>query len=241
MENFSSGSDYQHVYHKGLISRFGEPAYRSWMFDIHIEKNGDDEVEISTESPLRRDKLIQRFKPDLHDEWNRLVSPTKKFSITVRQKQKLSRHAQSVDSQAHGNGAAGDLFGASASSRTARGEGGKAAKEFGGLDQIASPLDARSTFDAFAVDDTNRIAHAAARRVFAEGAPNNLIYIHGPSGVGKTHLLHAIGHEWRAKKRRGRLRLSYSIGPGQWVRGCCLVEFNSVIAQGPFIATPAAN
>jgi len=202
MENFSGDSDQFQIYRKGLISRFGEPAFRSWMFDIHVEKKGDDEVEVSTESPLRRDTLIQRFKPGMHDEWNRLVAPTKKFSISVRQKEKLSRHAQSVNSAAR-PGDVTDLFGAAVNSPLAKTDGGKPAKKFYGLNELASQLDARSTFEAFAVDDTNRIAHAAARQVFVEGAPHNLIYIHGNSGVGKTHLLHAIGHEWRQRHGAG--------------------------------------
>ena len=202
MENFSGDNDHLLIYRKGLISRFGEPAYRSWMFDINVERNGDDEVEISTESPLRRDTLIQRFKPGMHDEWNRLVAPTKKFSISVRQKEKLSRHAKSVNGGGESRAAA-DLFGKPVSAKAAKTGGGKPDKQFYGLSDIASPLDARSTFETFAVDDTNRIAHAAARQVFVEGTPHNVIYIHGPSGVGKTHLLHAIGHEWRQRNGAG--------------------------------------
>jgi chromosomal replication initiator protein len=62
---------------------------------------------------------------------------------------------------------------------------------------LVSPLDERSTFESFAVDDSNRVAHAAARQVFVKDAHADVIYIHGPSGVGKTHLLHAVGNAWR--------------------------------------------
>jgi chromosomal replication initiator protein len=68
-----------------------------------------------------------------------------------------------------------------------------------------APLDSRLTFESFIVGRSNALAHAAADRV--AHAPNgqviyNPLYIHAGVGLGKTHLLHAIGHEMRAQGRR---------------------------------------
>jgi chromosomal replication initiator protein len=66
-------------------------------------------------------------------------------------------------------------------------------------------FDPRLTFANFLVGDTNRIAHNAARAI-AEGGPMrfNPLFIHGPTGQGKTHLLHAIGHGYMARKPHAR-------------------------------------
>lgn len=59
----------------------------------------------------------------------------------------------------------------------------------------SAPLDPRLTFDQFVVGRPNEFAYAAARRV-AESAETlyNPLFLYGPVGHGKTHLMHSIAH-----------------------------------------------
>jgi len=69
-------------------------------------------------------------------------------------------------------------------------------------------LNARYTFDTFVVGKSNEFAHAASRAVAEQPSKAyNPLFLYGGVGMGKTHLMHAIGHT--IKQRNPAARLSY--------------------------------
>jgi chromosomal replication initiator protein len=76
------------------------------------------------------------------------------------------------------------------------------------FDSVDHQLNPRYTFDTFVVGASNQFAHAASQAVAeAPSKAYNPLYLYGGVGMGKTHLMQAIGH--MVKARNPALRLTY--------------------------------
>lgn len=76
-------------------------------------------------------------------------------------------------------------------------------------------LNPKNTFDAFVPGPSNQMAFAAATSIAEQpNSPYSPLFLFGPAGLGKTHLLHAIAHD--ALKHRPDLRILY-MSSEQWV------------------------
>jgi chromosomal replication initiator protein len=102
-----------------------------------------------------------------------------------------------------------DLENAEAETRRSSAAAAAAAEEeaeAGALGSVA--LDQRFTFDRFVVGKPNELAHAAARRVAEDPEVMfNPLFLYGGVGLGKTHLMHAIG--WRVQEMHPGRKILY--------------------------------
>ncbi|CAN5872943.1 hypothetical protein BH20ACT6_BH20ACT6_15790 [soil metagenome] len=72
---------------------------------------------------------------------------------------------------------------------------------------VESRLNPKYVFESFVIGSSNRFAHAAANACAeAPGKAYNPLLVYGESGLGKTHLLHAIGHYVRSLYSGARVR-----------------------------------
>jgi chromosomal replication initiator protein len=81
-----------------------------------------------------------------------------------------------------------------------QGKSSKTQRPFIGNVPLATTFQTSQTFENYVLAPFNRFAFAAAKDVCQDAnAAFNPLFIEGPPGLGKTHLLHAIGNDWQAK------------------------------------------
>ncbi len=194
-ENSASSAGLEHLWEKTLEqarNELGETCVAQWIFPVKlVEINGDSAV-LAAPTGFLADWVERNYSRQL-------------LRILREQKPKIKRINFTIEP---GLGGGADVAAPNGRDRTADnlGKNGSLPAEEGILQ--SAPLDPRFTFDSFVVGKPNELAHAAARRV-AESADAafNPVFLYGGVGLGKTHLMHAIG--WHLKQTRPDCRVLY--------------------------------
>jgi len=80
-----------------------------------------------------------------------------------------------------------------------------------GVEIVGGRLNPDSTFETFVVGKSNQLAKAAAQQVAENpGRAYNPLFIYGGVGLGKTHLMHAVGHAIQARNPQARIAYVHS-------------------------------
>ncbi len=163
-------------------------AYLSGITPVSIE---DGEIVLGVPNTLIRDRVESRFLGLIQDT----VTGTVGRDLVV-QLEVVSPRPQTAEEVLAANRVEASLAPSSAEPLYARRDASYPTSPAGGSGHLESPvLDPRYTFDTFVIASSNRFAHAAAQSVAESPAQSyNPLFIYGDAGLGKTHLLHAIGN-----------------------------------------------
>ena len=178
-----------------LRREFGEEAYQSWLKPMTARGVEQGRVVLSVPTRFMRDWVVAQYGDRLRKLWGAENPSVDDVEIVVRSEQPCD--AVGPQGATTSPGMVTGPLPALATSATPPGAG-RAALTPRRTDDISAPLDPRFTFEAFVVGKPNEFAYAAARRVAeADDVPFNPLFLYGGVGLGKTHLLHAIGWEIR--------------------------------------------
>ncbi len=171
--------------------------YETWLRDTALVDVDEQRFRIAVPNGFAKDWLETRYRSLISQTLARIVgySVQVEFLINTPVDERGAAPDPANGSTRHANGSP-NAAGAQVRLEPARvgGEGG------------ATNLNPRYTFANFIVGSANRLAHAASLSVAERpGHAYNPLFLYGGVGLGKTHLMHAIGNQVIAKFPRKRV------------------------------------
>lgn len=184
-----------------------DTAIELWFGDMKIVSFEDNTITFSTDSELKYKIVGEKYLPMVKEGFCKYLG----FDVNV----KLIFTGTPVDlEQIKRQILAGDNKSDQNSDDTDRDEStaeAEAQKKPLTLGSTIAPFNFEYTFDNFIVGNSNKFAYAVCTAVASRPAVDyNPLFIYGPSGLGKTHLLYAITNE--LKKKRPDINVIYIKG-----------------------------
>ena len=165
-----------------LRAQVSEAVWFSTFQDVVALESDQLELRLSAPNNHTRDRIMSRYLPLVRDALDEIGAGARILVVDVEQADPFLD-----DPVVHVAGSS------SAPTSSGRSDDEEAARASLALDLAG--LNPRYTFETFVKGASNQFALAAALRVAeTPGRSYNPLFIYGAAGLGKTHLLHAIGH-----------------------------------------------
>ncbi len=176
----------------------GEVEYRTWLRQMTLGAVEHDEITLYLPTRFLRDWVRSQYGDRLGALWNAEIAAIRRVELMLAPEARgearpsvvATASEPRVPPAVHASAPAVPMPAAAASSAEPRGD-------------LAAPLDPRFSFQGFVVGKPNEFAYACARRVAERpSSPGfNPLFLYGGVGLGKTHLMHAIGLELTSPAR----------------------------------------
>ncbi len=165
--------------------------YETWLKDTALVAVDDNRFRVAVPNGFAKDWLETRYRSLICQTLARVVGYSVNVDFEVREvapSERITDDPAETDAPTEQPARAGSATGAPGKVRLEPGR-------VGGPEGTSVALNARYTFRNFIVGSANRLAHAASLSVAERpGHAYNPLFLYGGVGLGKTHLMHAIGN-----------------------------------------------
>jgi chromosomal replication initiator protein len=164
-----------------LSEKISAEAYQNWFTETRLQQSDGDAISVSVPNEATKEWMEREYAESVHAVIKDLKLPIRQVSYEIS--------SASVTSNSHTD------FNPTVSDNL--------------FQSPVSQLNTRFTFDNFVVGSCNQFAHAAAKAVATMPSRSyNPLFIYGGVGMGKTHLIHAIGRS--LIENYGGMRIVYT-------------------------------
>jgi len=154
---------------------FGSDIYESWIKNINLKKEFNHYIVLSAPTKFVRDWIVSRYADKILDIIKTFKKSIERIEFQIEETQKKSTKLDFPDKK--------------------------------NVTLIENSLtnynrfNSNNRFDNFMIGESNELAYTAARKICVQSAHYNPLFIYSPVGMGKTHLLNAIGLEVAKTKK----------------------------------------
>ena len=167
---------------ENLKLTIGSEVFNNSFSGIYIENIANGIVQMSCDSAYKREKILRDYSFALKEALKKSCGQNFEIEINLRETQMIKDRYEYHDPKSN---QPIDLFSSAENERNQKEETLRKAQ-----------LNPRYLFSNFIVGANNRLAEAVAQAVVDSlGEAYNPVFFHGNTGVGKTHLMQAIGNE----------------------------------------------
>ena len=165
-----------------MKEKFGTDIYDSWLKKITYEEEFDNYILLSVTTRFIRDWITSRYLDEILKIVKRYKSEINRIELTLNEQANniLSRNSEEI---------------------------GKSKKFKNNISFIKdfvfqyNRIDPNRTFENFITSTSNKLAFEASKKVAEKSSYYNPLYIYSGVGMGKTHLLNAIGHKLKDENK----------------------------------------
>ena len=162
-----------------LAARLSEGAYKNWISTTTLGSLRDGELTVRVPNESTEAWIRQEYTAYIRSAIQELNLPVRRIQYQIESLPTMAAAAHAASAHSSGSGGLGAP--------------GHAHSE-PVFEKTLSWLNPRLTFDTYVVGASNQLAHAAAQAVAKMPSRSyNPLFIYGGVGIGKTHLMHAIG------------------------------------------------